>query len=134
MAIPWKQAYFAYGMKGSWHRILEKLTIGLLILVMGSLLVNQALYTHNHVLPDGSIVSHAHPFNKTQESKQGVAHQHSSLEFYLMDQLNVLIFSISAVLLLKALSNVSIFWERTNIRLIPSLVPLSYGRAPPVCM
>jgi len=134
MVIPFKQAYFTYGMKGSWHRVLEKLSMGLLILVMGCLLVNQALYTHSHVLPDGSIVSHAHPFNKTQESKQGAAHQHSSLEISLLDQLNVLIFSVSAVFLLKAFNNASTFWERSNLRLIPSQVPIFSGRAPPLCM
>ena len=134
MVIPEKHLYFAYRMKGSWHRVLEKLMFGLLIMVMGCLLVNQALYTHSHILPDGSIVSHAHPFNKTQESKHGAAHQHSSLEFKLLDQLNVLIFSVSAAFLLKACNAASTFWERTNLRLLPSLVPFSPGRAPPVCM
>ena len=121
-------------MNGKFKKRWNKFASGLLILVMGSLLVNQALYTHSHVLPDGSIVAHAHPFNKTQESKQGAAHQHSSLEFSLFDQLNVLIFSVSAVFLLQALSIASTFWERSNLRLIPSLVPLSPGRAPPLCM
>ena len=57
-------------MKGRWHRILGKSTIGLLILVMGCLLVNQAIYTHTHVLPDGSLVSHAHPFSKKTDRKR----------------------------------------------------------------
>lgn len=121
-------------MKGRWHRILEKSTIGLLILVMGCLLFNQALYTHTHVLPDGSLVSHAHPFSKKTDGANGKAHQHSGLEIILLEQLDVLICSASALVLLKALSISVTLHPGAIDSYLPSLILLSSGRAPPAGM
>ena len=103
----------------------------MLIVIMGSLLLNQALYTHVHVLPDGSIVSHAHPFQKTQQSDKGSSHQHSTLEFFLLENLQILFLvgTISMVLISLAseIQKVCV----ANRKYIPAqLVPLP-GRAPP---
>ena len=121
-------------MKGRWHRILGKSTIGLLILVMGCLLVNQAIYTHTHVLPDGSLVSHAHPFSKNTDSANGKSHQLSSLEIILLEQLNVLISCASALVLLKVLSMFITFRPEAVQAYLPSLFLPSLGRAPPASM
>jgi len=121
-------------MKGKAHILGKRITIGILILIMGSLLVNQALYTHTHVLPDGSIVSHSHPFNKTQESKQGGSHQHSTLEFFLLQNLQLLFVIVIVSLGLKRFTSTTRFREATLDCPLPALVPISPGRAPPVCM
>ena len=106
----------------------------MLILVMGSLLVNQALYTHTHVMPDGSIVSHAHPFSKNAGCNKNTTHQHSSAEFFLLDMLDVLILYAIAAFVLKRSALNTLFREASLDRLLPALVPISLGRAPPAYM
>jgi len=49
-----------------------------LILVVGIFAINEYLYIHKHVFKIGSIVIHAHPFNKSQDSEQNKSHQHAS--------------------------------------------------------
>lgn len=112
----------------------KKLATGLLILVMGSLMLNQALYTHNHVLPDGSIVSHAHPFNKSQESKQDASHQHSTLEFFLIQNLLLLFLVALAAPSLNSLSSKYIKVQPVTSSYIPVFLIALPGRAPPACM
>ena len=101
---------------------------------MSLLLVNRAFYSHIHMLSDGSVVSHSHPFSKSSDDPKGMDHQHSSLEFMLLDQLDVLTFCVIALYILKA-SNRSLSTSNPDSgRLLPSLVPISPGRAPPACM
>ena len=118
-------------MKGNTHKLWKRITVGVLIMIMGSLLVNQALYTHTHVMPDGSIVSHAHPFNKSQESKQGGSHQHSTLDFFLLQNLQLLFLVATLSLILKELSREfrKVFCITEGY--IPALVVPLPGRAPP---
>jgi len=121
-------------MKGKFDEVMKRLAAGLMIAIMSILMVNRALYVHIHVLPDGSVVSHAHPFSKNTDTSNGKTHQHTSLEFFLLDQLEVLTLGISAIIVLKVLTNSINFHLRTPDRLLPSLVPFSPGRAPPACI
>lgn len=119
-------------MKGKAHILWKKLTTALLIVIMGCLLINQALYTHTHVRPDGSIVSHAHPFNKSQESKQGRSHQHSTLEFFLLQNLNLLFLIALVSLVLSKPKREFIKIQTITRDFIPALIIPSPGRAPPL--
>lgn len=112
----------------------KKLAAAMLILLIGCLLVNQALYTHSHVLPDGSIVSHAHPFNKSQESKQGASHQHSTLEFFLLQNLLMLFLVILVSTRLVSLSGEYLKIQAAASSYIPVFLPATPGRAPPASM
>lgn len=112
----------------------KRLTAGLLVLIMGLLMVNRALYIHIHVLPDGSLHSHAHPFSKSKANTGGVDHQHSSLEFLLLDQLDVITYCASALSVLMAFSPSITLGRPCMSHLPPSLVRVSPGRAPPTCM
>jgi hypothetical protein len=113
---------------------IKQLGTGLMILIIGIMLVNKAAYTHVHILPDGSLVTHAHPFSNSNESNKNCPHQHSSLELYLLDTLGVLMLSaIAAFILKQSSSNTSIRVAVTN-RLLPALIPVSQGRAPPACI
>ena len=121
-------------MKGMAHILYKRITLAMLILVMGCLLVNQALYTHTHVLPDGSIVSHAHPFSKNAGCNKSTSHQHSSSELFLLNLLDVLILCAIAAFILNCSASTTHFREAALDRLLPALVPVSQGRAPPAYM
>ncbi|MDF1575570.1 MAG: hypothetical protein P1P86_10320 [Bacteroidales bacterium] len=69
---------------------MKQLTASLMVLIMSFVIVNRALYIHIHLMPNGSLVSHAHPFSKTADDHKAKDHQHSSLELFLLDQLDII--------------------------------------------
>lgn len=115
------------------HRF-KQLSVGLMILIMGIMLINRAVYTHVHVLPDGSVIAHAHPFSKNTENNKGSSHQHSNLEIFLLEMMNVLIFSTIAACTLELFAQSVRLSPPAEEQLFPSLIPVSQGRAPPACM
>lgn len=121
-------------MNGKGRKWLKQIGTGLMILIIGVMLINKVAYTHVHVLPNGSLVSHAHPFSNSAESNKNSSHQHSSLELYLLDILEVLIFSVIATIILKPSTPTFISREANSYRLLPVLVQSPPGRAPPTCM
>jgi hypothetical protein len=54
-----------------------------------ALSANQSFFYHYHVLPDGTIISHAHPYNKTTDCKPIKSHHHSSFEISFFGNLGV---------------------------------------------
>lgn len=106
----------------------------LLIIVMAALLVNKVVYTHIHILPDGSVIDHAHPYSKSTENKPGATHQHSNMILFLLDQMDVLILCATAAFVKKQFAPFSSFREPVSDRLLPAFVVPSHGRAPPVCI
>ena len=121
-------------MKGKAVYDLKRLIAGLMVLTISLLMVNRAFYIHIHVLPNGTMVSHAHPFSKSTDNGEEKDHQHSSLEFLLLEQMDVLIFSAIALFVLLAFSQSMTLGRPDMDRLLPSLVPISPSRAPPSCM
>ncbi len=105
-----------------------------MILVMGIMLLNKAAYTHVHILPDGSLHTHAHPFSNHADGKKTASHQHSSLEILLLDLQDVLLLSALTVSVLSFSGSGTLFRETYRSSLLPALVPVSPGRAPPTCM
>lgn len=97
-------------------------------------MINRVMYTHIHVLPNGSVVTHAHPFSKSTQGNSGSSHQHSNTELFLLDQLDILMLFASAAFVLKQFAASTGFNEPTTDRLLTAFVPHSPGRAPPTCM
>ncbi len=61
------------------HKILSSLLIGFLLL----LIANKMFYTHSHLLEDGSIITHAHPYDKGADDTPLKSHRHNSFELTL---------------------------------------------------
>lgn len=118
-------------MKREVKNTIKQLSVGLMILIMAVLLVNKAVYTHLHVMPNGSVLTHAHPFNKTNDSKQGKSHHHSNLELFLIQGLELMMLFAAVVLTLISLDKE--IEKRWFLRkyYITALIPLKQGRAPP---
>ena len=111
--------------------IAKKVTIGLLICIMGMLLINKALFTHSHIMADGTLICHSHPFDKSKESESGKPHHHTSLEFLLIHNTEVLFFmalvAITLHNLVRKFDRVSfLFSNYWSSYIIPQ-----QGRAPP---
>ena len=72
-----------------------KKTIAYLILgLMCLLIINKAVFLHSHVLADGTVISHAHPYPSTDDSKPFQSHHHTKAAFFLFDNIQLLFNSI----------------------------------------
>jgi hypothetical protein len=62
-----------------------------LVSIVGLLTINNALFLHMHRLANGSLVVHAHPFSKSNQTDSAAkSHQHSKVEFQFLDSLLLL--------------------------------------------
>jgi hypothetical protein len=70
------------------------------------LFTNSVVNRHVHVLSEGYIVTHAHPFAKQQtDSKDPNPHQHNKNELFLLNLFDTYIYSSISVLVLKSFLN-----------------------------
>ena len=74
-----------FGVNKITKRTLVFFLIGFILLLM----TNQALYTHSHYR-NGSVVVHAHPYNKSSDDAPVKQHKHSIAEFTFFDQVQIL--------------------------------------------
>jgi hypothetical protein len=100
--------------------------------VMGLLIANRAIFLHVHKLNDGTIIEHAHPYDKSNDSKPYKSHHHSNAEFLFFQNLDVLFLIAFLTLALitpikKGEVSFKLISEHTLICII-----LHKGRAPPI--
>jgi Mn2+/Fe2+ NRAMP family transporter len=103
----------------------------LIIGLLGILVANQTLYVHSHITSDGRVITHAHPYNESEDSAPYKSHQHSKSEFIFLKSLQILFFTFFASLLLFNISyQVKIVLYRPSKYTSPFQI-LRSGRAPP---
>lgn len=99
---------------------------------MGMLIVNKAFFLHVHKLNDGTIVSHSHPYDKSNDSKPYKSHHHTNAEFLFFQNLEILFLIVFLTLVLITL----VKKEKVSFKLISEhtlfYINLNKGRAPPV--
>ena len=81
-------------MKTTLKNRLQKWVAAVLVLSVGLLIVNNVVFLHTHKLPDGSIVVHAHPYNKSDDPAPFKKHNHTSKELFHSWNLQLLFISI----------------------------------------
>lgn len=117
----------------------EKRNIGLkvaailLIFSVGLWTASKSIFQHAHVMPDGEIVYHAHPYNKSSDSAPFKQHKHTDAQLAVIDNFNAIILSI-----------LTVFSVLPFVRLIKHAYIFSFvseykqkhinGRAPPVIL
>jgi len=63
----------------------SKIVWSLTIIAVFAIIINNTIFRHTHILPDGKIIEHAHPFETTgKNSDSKPNHSHTSLEFLLL--------------------------------------------------
>lgn len=62
----------------------------MLILAIGTLVLNRTLFIHVHILPDGTMVVHAHPSGKTDDQDGGRNHSHTGGELLILQHQDLL--------------------------------------------
>ncbi len=95
-------------------------------------IANRGVYLHTHVLKNGLVVSHAHPFSKSSDSAPVKQHHHSNFEYTFWGQFNLLFFVALAIALIIGIAKL---FKYSDIRIDKSSSGFLYsylGRAPPV--
>jgi len=66
-------------------RKLNKIVWSISLIGVFAILVNDAVFVHTHILPDGRVIEHAHPYHSTSSSSDPQPnHHHTSQEFLLL--------------------------------------------------
>ena len=119
-------------MKDILKEITKRTFVWLLVLSMGMLIANKAIFFHEHRMADGTIVAHAHPYDKSDEPEPFKTHHHSKSEFFFLshiDTLFVLAILAFAILRISAKPYFQIFLPKYYF---PVLILNQKGRAPPL--
>lgn len=99
---------------------------------MGLFIANKAIFLHVHKLNDGTIIEHAHPYDKSNDSKPYKSHHHSNAEFSFFQNLEILFLVVFLTLALIAL----VKKRKVSFKLITEhtliCINLHKGRAPPI--
>jgi len=112
---------------------ISKKTFAILMIgTMGLLIVNKGLFIHSHKLEDGSIIIHAHPYDKNQDSEPFKKHHHSKAEFIFLQSLNQLFLSIYLIIPFFSFINGKISYLYIEKFRYASLFLPYQGRASPV--
>ncbi|MEN8227778.1 MAG: hypothetical protein ABFS38_06445 [Bacteroidota bacterium] len=75
----------------------------LLLPAMMWLFFNTTVNRHIHVLSDGYVITHSHPFAKNQtDSVPSTSHQHTEKELLLFSLFSEIVFSLISLLILRA--------------------------------
>jgi hypothetical protein len=100
--------------------------------IMGLFIANKAIFLHVHKLADGTIIEHAHPYDKSNDSKPYKSHHHSNAEFLFFQNLEILFLIVFLTLALVAF----VKKEKVSFKLITehTLICIIFhkGRAPPI--
>lgn len=83
-------------------RKISRFIIPVLLVVVFCFVSNATLNQHYHKLSSGLVVKHAHPFDKGDIGNPFQEHQHSTSEFYLLEQISNIVFWIYLFIFLIA--------------------------------
>ncbi|MCG8310226.1 MAG: hypothetical protein MI975_22705 [Cytophagales bacterium] len=116
----------------SFSKIQSQFVAITLVVVVGFLIANKGIYIHSHRLADGRIISHAHPYNKTDDSSPFKQHPHTNSEFLILSQLELLFFLAFIVF------TISVILKKQNVLradlgdIYSASIVRKHGRSPPV--
>ncbi len=108
----------------------QRVFIYILVAVILFTVINNYFFLHTHQLPDGRVITHAHPF-KSDKSSNNVNHQHSEAELLFIHLINNLLFTfiLLLILLLSTLTLSTFYYKKTNLRFFHKSC---CERAPPI--
>ncbi len=66
----------------------------IMIGIMTLMIINQRFFLHTHKLSDGTIIVHAHPYDKSTDSKPYKTHQHTNSLLLFYQNVSILFFVV----------------------------------------
>ena len=79
-------------MKTKQSNIARRVTAMFMAVMMLLLIINKALFIHTHILDDGTVIVHAHPYNKSEDQEPVKTHHHSNYALLILHHLSTLFF------------------------------------------
>jgi len=126
------KCYTFADMKQGQHNTIIRMTALLMVAAMSLLILNKALFTHTHITKGGQIVSHSHPFKPETGNNSPAAHQHTAVQFHLLDNLQLFYPILFLLLTLALFSNKKNYNAGQKAHFSKLQIASRYGRAPPV--
>ncbi len=65
---------------------LNKIVWSFTLIATFAIVVNNTIFIHTHILADGRVLEHAHPFNQKEDPSYPF-HKHNSKEFFYLDKI-----------------------------------------------
>jgi hypothetical protein len=96
------------------------------------ILLNDICFTHRHTMSDGSVIVHAHPYNKSKEKEADDNHQHTGFEFVLLQHFQLRFFEKPEEIILACKIFSPHFIRDTENNYQFELITISGSRAPPL--
>ncbi len=104
----------------------------LLITLFAFQILNKSLYIHTHKLADGSVIVHAHPYNKSSDTAPVKSHEHTQTEIlFLINMKNLWVFAFLSIVMLFIIKE-GIIPTATYSVFSSAYIILHKGRAPPL--
>ena len=100
-----------------------------------AIIVNNTIFIHTHILPDGRVIEHAHPFKSDGKNSDSQSnHHHTSQEFLLLSHIYHFFGKVYPLLIVilffNVISSKFIFFER-ELSYSPNYKRIYSSRAPP---
>ena len=109
-------------------KIFGLLSIALILMLIG----NKAMFWHTHQCADGSVINHAHPYSKSQESQSEKQHQHNNFELVFLQQLLILNLIVFIAFYFLSKADFSLLFLSTENKKLSNLINPYRLRGPPV--
>jgi len=119
-------------MESAVRNITIKFVALLMIGVMGLFIANKVVFFHVHKLDDWRIIEHAHPYDKSNDSKPYKSHHHTNAELFFFQNLEILFFIVFLIFALITLVKKEIVSFKLISKHASVSISLNKGRAPPV--
>jgi archaellum biogenesis protein FlaJ (TadC family) len=97
----------------------------------GMLIASKGLFIHTHLLADGTYVTHAHPYDTSNDTEPYKTHRHHKAELLFIANSDVLFFAVFAIITLSAHINKTKFYPYTRSFSFLFLFFPCRSRAPP---
>lgn len=102
------------------------------IVIISLLIFNNTYYFHTHTLSDGSIITHAHPYHKSNTTVPGETHHHSKIEIFFLDSLRFVFIILFVPYIAIAVKRVFVQFKVVKKSILHSCLSIFQNRAPPV--
>lgn len=104
----------------------------ILIGIVALQLANKSVYLHSHILPDGRLVAHSHPYDKSADDQPFKSHHHKQTEFVILELFNLLYLLNLTVLVLVGFNTGFAYVYSKHFNIIQKVINKFNDRAPPV--
>jgi hypothetical protein len=109
----------------------EMLAVGIACMIL-LITLNNALFIHYHASSDGSLVSHAHPFQSSGEENSPIqGHNHTGFEMILLDSLMTLALAITVLYCIQAVATRKLIVGSIQPISLKAVIPAFHNKAPP---